>query len=65
MEQFRERFESLGIEVGWKRFKALGEVRNDVEHYYSSVGTEAVQKAIADGFILTRDFVALHLRGRE
>jgi hypothetical protein len=47
MEQFRERFESLGIEVDWKRFKALGEVRNDVEHYYSSVGTEAVDSGLS------------------
>ncbi|MFA4907152.1 MAG: hypothetical protein WC602_02695 [archaeon] len=60
-QQIRERCESLGISVGWKRIQKIVEHRNDIEHYFTSLIQSDIRSLIADAFILIRDFVRVQL----
>jgi DNA-directed RNA polymerase subunit M/transcription elongation factor TFIIS len=57
VQQIKERFESLDIVTDWKRFDAIGEVRNDIEHYYTATNQSALRHVIADAFIIIRNFL--------
>lgn len=59
--QIRERFESLGVSLDWKRVENINDYRNDIEHYYSTLSHSAVRTLIADSFVVIRDFVRNHL----
>ncbi|TYB33937.1 MAG: hypothetical protein FXF49_03435 [Flexistipes sinusarabici] len=61
VQKIRERFESLDIEVDWNRIEAIQKYRNNIEHYYSEVTTEAVKKLISDCFIVISRFVCVTL----
>lgn len=61
IQQIRERFDTLGIIVDWKRVEQINDYRNDVEHYYSQLSQVAIRTLIADSFIIIRDFVRIHL----
>ena len=61
VQNTRERFESLGISVEWKRLKRINKYRNDIEHYYSSLNTQSVQQLISESFLIIRDFIFKHL----
>jgi hypothetical protein len=61
IQQIKERFESLRIVTDWKRFDAITQVRNDIEHYYTNVTPKALQSVVADAFIILRAFVATQL----
>ena len=61
VQNIQDRFESLGIEVDWKRLEKINKYRNDIEHYYSSLTSESVQQLISDSFIIIRDFISEHL----
>jgi hypothetical protein len=37
VQQIRERFESLGVAVDWKRVERINSYRNEIEHYFSSL----------------------------
>src|SRR2546425_136366 len=41
--QIEERFASLGIKTDWKRFKAINRLRNDIEHYFTTVTQGAIE----------------------
>ena len=58
----RERFKSLKIDVDWKLYEKINEIRNDIEHYYSLATPAAIKESVADSFILIRDFVTNHLQ---
>lgn len=60
--EIRERFESLDIAVDWKRLQTVTDIRNDIEHYYTTVGEDVVNRTISESFILIRDFLRDHLR---
>ena len=56
-QQIRERFEGLGITTDWKRYERVSDVRNDVEHYFTSAHEDAIRGLVADAFVLVRDFL--------
>jgi rubrerythrin len=58
VQSIKDRFESLGISVDWKRLERINKYRNDIEHYYSTLNNESVQQLISDSFIIIRDFIA-------
>lgn len=57
VQNIKERFESLGITVEWKRLERINKYRNDIEHYYSTMNHESVQQLISDSFIIIRNFI--------
>ncbi len=61
VQNIRDRFESLGISVDWKRLERINKYRNDIEHYYSNLNTQSVQQLISDSFLIIRDFISEHL----
>lgn len=60
--QIKERFDSLGVQVDWKRVTQIIDHRNDIEHYYGSLSHDAVRNLIASSFIVIRDFVRTELK---
>jgi len=61
VQGIKERLSSLGISVTWARFDAIGRIRNEIEHYYSATGRDAVKGAITESFILVQSFLREHL----
>jgi hypothetical protein len=59
--QIQERFQSLGIATDWTRFNRITNVRNEVEHYFTTTNQKALQGLVADAFVLARDFIATQL----
>jgi len=61
VQNIKDRFNSLGINVEWKRLERINKYRNDIEHYYSTMNHESVQQMISDSFIIIRDFIVEEL----
>lgn len=61
-QSIKDRFDSLGIAVDWKRIDKINDYRNNVEHYFSSLKHEAVQGLISNSFIIIRDFITEQLK---
>jgi len=61
VQNIKERFESLNIDVDWKRIKKINDFRNDIEHYYSSLSHESIRSLISDSFLIINDFIHKHL----
>lgn len=61
VQNIKERFESLNIDVDWNRIEKINNFRNDIEHYYSSLKHEAIRSLISDSFIIINDFIRMHL----
>jgi hypothetical protein len=59
--EIKERFNSLGIKVDWKKFDELNQLRNEIEHYYTDKSPDAVLEIVAKSFVLIRDFINEHL----
>ncbi|GAC28611.1 hypothetical protein [Brumicola pallidula] len=57
----KERFKSLNITVVWNRFDEISNLRNDLEHYYTSKSPDAVREIVTKSFLLIRDFLSEHL----
>ncbi|MDN7125209.1 hypothetical protein J6I90_09980 [Pseudidiomarina sp. 1APP75-32.1] len=57
----RERFKSLGVKVDWSRFDEINELRNELEHYYTSQSPDTVREILSKSFLLIRDFLIEHL----
>lgn len=55
--EIRTRFESLGVQTDWKRFEKISALRNDIEHYCTSVHPDAIRGMISDTFVIIRDFM--------
>jgi transcription elongation factor Elf1 len=62
VQQIKERFESLGIHVDWRRVDNIVALRNDIEHYYTGEPANRLRELIADTFLLVRDFTTTHLK---
>lgn len=60
--QIQERFKSLGITVNWKRFAAVIDIRNEIEHYCSTVPSARLKELLADSFVVLRDFTVGELQ---
>jgi predicted RNA-binding Zn-ribbon protein involved in translation (DUF1610 family) len=61
-QNIKDRFESLGINVDWNRINKINDYRNNIEHYFSTSSSEAVQGWISDSFIIIRDFISEQLK---
>ncbi|MCK9384211.1 MAG: hypothetical protein M0Q15_06250 [Nevskia sp.] len=61
VQGIRERFESLIIDVDWKRIEKINSFRNDIEHYFSNLKHEAIRSLISDSFVIINDFIRKHL----
>jgi hypothetical protein len=61
VQNIKDRFKSLNIEVDWKRIDKVNNFRNDIEHYYSNLNHEAIRSLISDSFIIINDFIRNHL----
>lgn len=61
VQGIKERFESLNIDVDWKRIDKMNNFRNDIEHYFSNLKHEAIQSLISDSFLIINDFIRKHL----
>jgi len=61
VQEINGRFKTLKINVDWKKFEALNQLRNDIEHYYTTDSPNAVREIIAKSFILIRDFISDYL----
>lgn len=57
LRQIKERFKSLGVNTDWKRFDEINKLRNDIEHYFTTVNPGAMRTMISDTFIIIRDFI--------
>ncbi|MFU1555287.1 hypothetical protein ACM3N8_16285 [Aeromonas sp. A04] len=57
VRSIEERFKSLNISVDWKKLGHINTYRNDIEHYYSPLTHESIQKLISDSFLIIRDFI--------
>ncbi len=62
VRDIEDRFKSLGIELDWKRLEKIHKYRNNIEHYYSDLTHESIQRLISDSFLIIRDFASIHLR---
>lgn len=61
VQNIRERFESLNIDVDWHRIEGINKFRNDIEHYYTELKHEAIRSLISESFIVIDKFVRTHL----
>ncbi len=61
VQNIKDRFDSLGIDVDWNRIDSIKTYRNNIEHYYSTQNLQSVRKLISDSFLIIRDFVSDHL----
>jgi hypothetical protein len=62
VHEIEQRFKNLDIEVDWKKFKELNQLRNNIEHYYTDKSPDVVREVVAKSFILIRDFISEHLQ---
>lgn len=61
VQSIKERFESLKIDVDWKRIDKINSFRNDIEHYFSNQKHQAIRSLISDSFVIINDFIRKHL----
>lgn len=61
VNQIRERFTALGIKTDWTRFERIQHVRNNIEHYYSTLDVSALEGVIADAFVILNEFITREL----
>lgn len=59
--QIQQRLKSLGVPVAWERVESVRKIRNDVEHLYPQAAPQAMREAVADTFIVVRDFLEKEL----
>jgi len=62
VHEIEQRFTNLDIEVDWKKFNKLNQLRNNIEHYYTDESPDVVREVVAKSFILIRDFISEHLQ---
>lgn len=61
VQNIRERFESLHIDVDWSRIDKINNFRNDIEHYYTALKHDAIRSLVSDSFLVINDFIRKHL----
>jgi hypothetical protein len=62
MNNIITRFERLKIRTDWSRVRRVAEIRNDMEHYYSTDSKDVIREVLANTFIVVRDFIKLELK---
>jgi hypothetical protein len=59
--EIKERFQALGISVDWKRVNELIDIRNNVEHYYTTTPHARLQQMLTDAFVVIHSFTVEQL----
>ena len=59
--EIQDRFQALGIKVDWKRVNQLIDIRNNVEHYYTTMPHARLQQMLTDAFVVIHSFVVEQL----
>ncbi|MBD5781651.1 hypothetical protein IEN85_19275 [Pelagicoccus sp. NFK12] len=59
--QMKERCESLNVSINWKPIDKITKLRNDSEHYFTTVPPKTIQEALAKTFIVISDLLRNHL----
>ena len=62
VDTIRERFESLGLGVDWKRLETVTKARNNAEHYFSDLKKSALGGVVSNCMVLVRDFMVNELK---
>ena len=63
VQQIKKRFASLKIQTDWERFDAISNVRNDVEHRYTTTNKKNLQGVVSNACMIVRSFIATELQG--
>ncbi len=61
IQQMIERTKALNISIEWKRIDEITKIRNDAEHYFTTLSPGAIKGALAKSFIVIRDMLTSHL----
>lgn len=62
VQQIKDRFKSLDIEVNWKPFDDVINLRNNIEHYYTDKAPAVINEIVSKSFLIIRDFCEDHLQ---
>lgn len=63
VQEIKDRFESLGITIDWKPVDEVVAMRNDVEHYKTTVPPARMRELLSNAFVVIRDFIVDQLKG--
>ena len=61
VQDIKERFSGLEIDVDWARVEKIIKARNDIEHYCTKESTGRLKELIANSFVIIRSFLASEL----
>ena len=61
VQEIKNRFKSLSIDVDWKNADIIINLRNEIEHYYSTIGDIQVREVISKSFMVLNKFISKHL----
>lgn len=61
VQEIKERFKSLGVVADFARLDEVIRLRNEIEHYRTSVTAAAMREVLAKSFLVVRDFIAREL----
>ncbi|MFK5893859.1 MAG: hypothetical protein QM504_11620 [Pseudomonadota bacterium] len=61
VQQIKERFSGLGVDIDWTRVDKIIKVRNDIEHYCTNEPTGRLKELVANSFLIIRSFLAKEL----
>lgn len=65
VRDIQERLNALGIDgIDWRRLKALQDIRNDIEHYYTELPDAKLREAVSNALHLIVEFCEPYL-GRQ
>ncbi|HSF11268.1 MAG TPA: hypothetical protein VLA60_17795 [Nitrospirales bacterium] len=59
--QICERFKDLGIPIEHKLLKGIVDIRNGIEHFFTTETPSRLRELLADSFIILRDFITTQL----
>ncbi|AZA90028.1 Uncharacterised protein [Chryseobacterium nakagawai] len=61
VQQIKDRFGGLGIQVDWMAFDQINKLRNNIEHYYTDEAPSVVNEIVSKSFKIIRDFSKTYL----
>jgi hypothetical protein len=62
VSQIKEHFATLGVKTDWERFDKVSNLRNEIEHYFTTANRGAIASMISETFLIIRDFIQLELK---
>lgn len=61
LQDIKNSFKSLSVNVDWIRLDEISRLRNDLEHYYTDKSPALVREILAKSFLIIRDFLTIEL----